>query len=212
MSASNPSRTVVSTPTIGSPCATKFPRYTLSQLHPSADLIADCRAEIYARMPQSAHGALNAFVQNVFADDELVRAYLLPANTPLGQPPTMPLDLCERAATRARQCMGFLHLHERELAAVAAFVQPCGYYWCAREQAVGLSLVQVSASHRTYRARITTACRELLMEPLRQLRSTQPELGHTLAHVLDMDLVSEIDTQQVARIQAVLGLVLMQLH
>ena len=105
-----------------------------------------------------------------------------------------------------------MHRHERELAAVAAFVQSCGYYWCARQQALGGHLVPVAVSPRTYRSRIAVAQRELLQEPLRQLRRSHPELGSTLAQVLGMNCDGDVDPQQVARIQAALGTAQMQVH
>ena len=58
------------------------------------DVITQYRDEIYARMPDAAQGALNAFIRNLFGDDGLVRAYLHPVATPAGEPATMPLDLC----------------------------------------------------------------------------------------------------------------------
>ena len=189
-------------------------RYTSSQLHPSATEIDRCRHDIHARMPQVAIGALHQFLYDRFAEDDLVKAYFLHvgAATEAGHAPTMPLDLSERAADRAGQYGGLMHRHERELAAVAAFVQSCCYYWCARQQALGGHLVPVAVSPRTYRSRIAVAQRELLQEPLRQLRRSHPELGSTLAQVLGMDCDGDVDPQQVARIQAALGTAQMQVH
>ena len=189
-------------------------RYTLSQLHPSATEIDRCRHDIHARMPQVAIGALHQFLYDLFAEDDLVKAYFLHvgAATEAGHAPTMPLDLSERAADRAGQYGGLMHRHERELAAVAAFVQSCCYYWCARQQALGGHLVPVAVSPRTYRSRIAVAQRELLQEPLRQLRRSHPELGSTLAQVLGMNCDGDVDPQQVARIQAALGTAQMQVH
>lgn len=189
-------------------------RYTLRQLHPSATEIDRCRYDIHTRMPTTAIGALNQFLCNLFADDDLVRAYLLNviAMSPAGLPPLMPLDLCESAADRAGAYTGLLHRHERDLAAVAAFVQSCGFYWCARQQALGGHPVQFAVSPRTYRSRINVAQRGLLQEPLRQLRRSHLELGSTLAQVLGMDHDSEVDPQQIARIQAALGTAQMQVH
>ena len=152
--------------------ASQSVRCTLSQLHPSATEIDRCRHDIHVRMPQVAIGALHQFLYDLFAEDDLVKAYFLHvgAATEVGHAPTMPLDLSERAADRAGQYWGLMHRHERELAAVAAFVQSCGYYWCARHQALGGHLVPVAVSPRTYRSRIAVAQRELLQEPLRQLR------------------------------------------
>lgn len=189
-------------------------RYTSSQLHPSATEIDRCRHDIHARMPQVAIGALHQFLYDLFAEDDLVKAYFLHvgAATEAGHAPTMPLDLSERAADRAGQYGGLMHRHERELAAVAAFVQSCCYYWCARQQALGGHLVPVAVSPRTYRSRIAVAQRELLQEPLRQLRRSHPELGSTLAQVLGMNCDGDVDPQQVARIQAALGTAQMQVH
>ena len=189
-------------------------RYTSSQLHPSATEIDRCRHDIHARMPQVAIGALHQFLYDLFAEDDLVKAYFLHvgAATEAGHAPTMPLDLSERAADRAGQYGGLMHRHERELAAVAAFVQSCCYYWCARQQALGGHLVPVAVSPRTYRSRIAVAKRELLQEPLRQLRRSHPELGSTLAQVLGMNCDGDVDPQQVARIQAALGTAQMQVH
>ncbi len=187
-------------------------RYTLSQLHPSEADIDRRRLDIHMRMPQVAIGALQQFLHDLFAEDDLVKAYFLHVGAVPGNVPTMPLDLSARAAERAGTYWGLLHRHERELAAVAAFVQSCGYYWCARQQALGGHLVPVAASPRTYRSRIAVAQRELLQEPLRQLRRSHPELGSTLAQVLGMDCDGDVDPQQVARIQAALGTAQMQVH
>lgn len=189
-------------------------RYTASQLHPSAGEIERCRYDIHTRMPQTAISALNQFLCDLFTDDDLVRAYFLRvgSTSPAGHAPTMPLDLCERAADRAGTYSGLLHHHERELAAVAGFVQSCGFYWCARQQALGAQPGPVAVSLRTYRSRITAAQRDLMQEPLRQLRRSHPELGATLAQVLGMDFNGDVDFQQVARIQAALGSAQMQVH
>ena len=189
-------------------------RYTARQLHPSAIEIERCRTDIYTRMPQTAISALNQFLCDLFADDDLVRAYFLRVGSmsPAGLAPTMPLDLCERAADRAGTYSGLLHHHERELAAVAAFVQSCGVYWCARQQALSAQPGSVAVSLRTYRSCITAAQRDLMQEPLRQLRRSHPELGATLAQVLGMDFDGDVDFQQVARIQAALGSAQMQVH
>jgi hypothetical protein len=124
-------------------------RYTLSQLHPSEADIDRRRLDIHMRMPQVAIGALQQFLHDLFAEDDLVKAYFLHVGAVPGNVPTMPLDLSARAAERAGKYWGLLHRHERELAAVAAFVQSCGYYWCARQQALGGHLVPVAASPRT---------------------------------------------------------------
>lgn len=202
---------------IASNCAApahKSARYTSSQLHPSASEIDRCRYDIHTRMPKTAIGAFKQFLCNLFADDDLVKAYLLHVGSmsPAGPPPAMPLDLCERAADRAGTYTGLLHNHERDLASVAAFVQFCGLYWCARQQALGGHPVQVAVSPRTYRSRINVAQRGLLQEPMRQLRRSHQELGSTLAQVLGMGHDSDVDPQQVARIQAALGSAQMQVH
>ena len=175
------------------------------------DVITQYRDEIYARMPDAARGALNAFIRNLFGDDGLVRAYLHPVATPAGEPATMPLDLCERAANQASRYPRLLHRHERELAAVAAFVQSCGYYWCAYQQVLGRPAAQNAETMRFYRSRIASAHKALLEEPLRQLRRCNADLGYTLAQVLGMEHDDTADPQQVARIQAALGSVMMQM-
>ena len=183
-------------------------RYTPRQLHPSATEIDRCRHDIHTRMPQTTIGALNQFLCDLFADDDLIKAYLLQVgatSSSAGVAPTMPLDLSERAADWAGTYSGLLHRLEREVAAVAAFVQSCGFYWCARQQALSGHSGPVAVSPRTYRSRIAVAQRELLQEPLRQLRRSQPELGNTLAQVLGIDHCGDVDPQQVARIQAALG-------
>ena len=189
-------------------------RYTASQLHPSAGEIERCRYDIHTRMPQTAISALNQFLCDLFADDDLVRAYFLQvgSTSPAGLAPTMPLDQCERAADRAGSYSGLQHRHERELAAVAAFVQSCSFYWCARQQALSAQPGPVAVSLRTYRSRITAAQRDLMQEPLRRLRRSHPELGSTLAQVLGMDFDGDVDPRQVARIQAALGSAQMQVH
>ena len=50
-------------------------RYTLSQLHPSEAEIDRCRLDIQMRMPQVAIGALLQFLHNLFAEDDLVKAF-----------------------------------------------------------------------------------------------------------------------------------------
>jgi len=179
--------------------------------HQSFDAVTQYREEIHARMPHAAQGVLNAFMRDLFSDDDLVRAYLHPVATPAGKPAIMPLDLCERAANQARRYPGLLHRHERELAAVAAFVQSCGYHWCAYQQALGRPVFQNAETMRSYRSRIASAHKAFLEEPLRQLRRCHADLGCTLAQVLGMDQDDAADPQQVARIQAALGSAIMQM-
>lgn len=214
MTVNTPSLHAASTASKCAVPAHKSARYPSSQLHPSAGEIARCRDAIHTRMPQTAIGVLHQFLCNLFADDDLVRAYLMHVGvmSPAGLTTAMPLDLCERASDRAGTYAGLLHRHERDLAAVAAFVQSCGFYWCAREQALDGHPVQVAVSPRTYRSRIRVAQQGLLEEPLRQLRRSHLELGSTLAQVLGMDHESDVDPQQVARIQAALGAAQMQVH
>lgn len=64
---------------------------------------------------------------------------------------------------------------------------------------------------RFYRSRIASAHKALLEEPLRQLRRCHADLGYTLAQVLGMEHDDTADPQQVARIQAALGSVMMQM-
>lgn len=173
--------------------------------------IEQCRDSIHARMPECAHSALSTFMRNIFADDELVQAYVTPVRVLSGQVPAIPLDVCERAVARARNYPGLLHRHERDLACVAAFVQSCGYYWCACSQAAVSPEALLEGTSRVHRARIVAARRAFLEAPLRQLRLSCPELGGTLAQVLGMDDDSPSDPHQVARIQAALGSVSMQM-
>lgn len=198
----------------GTVCAPTPARYTPRQLYPSETDIAACRISILERMPHSDQEVLNAFVHDVFSDDDLVQAYLLPTGAAhsSGTRPVMPLDQCERAATRAGGYGRLLHRLEREVAAVAAFVQLCGYYWCARQQALGLSPGRVTESYRSSQARISAASRNFLELPLRQLCRVQPDLGQTLAQALGLGRDGEVDPQQVARIQAALGTAQLQMH
>ncbi len=177
----------------------------------SCDAVTHYREEIHARMPHAAQSVLNAFICDLFSDDDLVRAYLHPVATPAGKPAIMPLDLCERAANQASRYPGLLHRHERELAAVAAFVQSSGYYWCVHQQATGQHSAQSIHSMRSCRSRIAAAHKAFLEEPLRQLRRSHADLGSTLAQVLGIDQGDAADPQQVARIQAALGSAIMQM-
>lgn len=179
--------------------------------HQSCDAVTQYREEIHARMPHAAQGVLNAFMRDLFSDDDLVCAYLYPVATPAGKPAIMPLDLCERAANQASRYPGLLHHHERELAAVAAFVQSCGYYWCVHQQATAQHSAQGIHTMRSCRSRIAAAHKAFLEEPLRQLRRSHADLGSTLAQVLGIDQDDAADPQQVARIQAALGSASMQM-
>ncbi len=196
--------------------STHIARYTDKQLHPCAHDLAQCRQQIESRMPYAAAEPLNQFICDVFADDDLVHAFFLPVGMSVlaGQPPVMPLDLCQRDATKAASYSVLLHRQEREMAAAAAFVQTCGYYWCVRQQVLDQQSSLIASSPRAYRARIAAASRALLEEPLRRLRRSQPELGQTLAKVLGVGVgePSDVDAQQVARVQAALGAVHLQVH
>lgn len=190
-----------------------FPRALMPKRmsHQSCDAVTQYREEIHARMPHAAQGVLNAFMRDLFSDDDLVCAYLYPVATPAGKPAIMPLDLCERAANQASRYPGLLHRHERELAAVAAFVQSCGYYWCVHQQATAQHSAQGIHTMRSCRSRIAAAHKAFLEEPLRQLRCSHADLGSTLAQVLGIDQDDAADPQQVARIQAALGSASMQM-
>ena len=90
-------------------------------------------------------------------------------------------------------------------------MQSCGYYWCAYQQVLGRPAAQNAETMRFYRSRIASAHKALLEEPLRQLRRCHADLGYTLAQVLGMEHDDTADPQQVARIQAALGSVMMQM-
>ena len=151
-------------------------------------------------MPQCLIGELNTFLESVFADDDLVRAYVQPVNS-LETPVRLMVHQSMADANSTRCHQGFLHPYEREVAIVAAFVYRCGYYLCASQHILQPcpSCAATSGSHLEC---IRTARRQLLEEPLRQLRRSTPALGQTLGQVLGMDGGDNCDRHQVARIQA----------
>jgi hypothetical protein len=111
------------------------------------------------------------------------------------------LDWRLQAAEQARRYPA-LHAWERDVAATAALVAPCGlagYLWDRTDRDTVPSL------SREAREGIAARRHVILDAPLRRLRSRDADLGRTLGAVLDVTNDEEIDRQQVARITAAIG-------
>ena len=156
-------------------------------------------------LPAYANKNLRSFITDLF-DEALLKAYATPIQgtwAPVGRQPAEHslLDWSLQAAGQARR-YPVLHAWEREVAATAALVAPCGLASYLRDRPHQDPVPTLSRD-----ARKEIAARRLLIleAPLRRLRSRDVELGRTLGAVLDVTSDEEIDRQQVARITAALG-------
>lgn len=156
-------------------------------------------------LPAYANKNLRSFITDVF-DEALLAAYATsiqgawaPADRQLAKHSL--LDMSLQAAGQARR-YPVLYAWEREVAATAALVAPCGLASYLRDRPHQDPVPTLSRD-----ARKEIAARRLLIleAPLRRLRCRDVELGSTLGAVLDVTSDEEIDRQQVARITAAIG-------
>lgn len=160
---------------------------------------------LFDRLPACANKNLRSFIADVF-DQALLAAYATPTKGACGTADRPPaghslLDWSLRVAEQARRHPA-LHAWERDVAAAAALVAPCGLAAYLRDRpyrdpALGLN--------REAREEIAAHRLVILDVPLRRLRSRDAELGRTLGAVLDVTNDEEIDRHQVARITAAIG-------
>ena len=156
-------------------------------------------------LPASANKNLRSFIADVF-DPALLAAYAAPIRFAWAQADRQPagqslLGWSLRAAEHTRRYPA-LHAWERDVAATAALVAPCGLADYLRDRPYRDPVPSLSRE-----AREDIAARRLLIldAPLRRLRSRDEELGRTLGVVLDVTYDEELDRQQVARITAAIG-------
>lgn len=169
----------------------------VEQIHNSESLLD--------HLPAYANKNLRSFITDLF-DEALLTAYATPIQgvwAPVDRQPAEHslLDWSLQAAGQARRYPA-LHAWEREVAATAALIAPCGLagYLQGRPYADPVRSLSRDARKEIAARRLLT-----LEAPLRRLRSRDSELGRTLGAVLDVTSDEEIDRQQVARIAAALG-------
>jgi len=156
-------------------------------------------------LPVCADKNLRSFIADVF-DEALLAAYATPTKRACWPADRQPawhslLDWSLQAAEQARRYPA-LHAWERDVAAVAALVAPCGLAGYLRDDPYRASVLCLS---REAREEIAARRLVILNAPLRRLRSRDAELGRTLGAVLDVTSDDEIERQQVARIIAAIG-------
>lgn len=157
------------------------------------------------RLPAFANKNLRSFIADVF-DQALLAAYAAPIRFAWSPADSQPaghslLDWSLQVAEQAKQYPA-LRAWEREVAATAALIAPCGLAAFLRERPYrgpALSL------NRDVRKEIAARRHVILEVPLRRLRSCDADLGRTLGAVLDITNDEELDRQQVARITAAIG-------
>lgn len=166
----------------------------VEQIHNSESLLD--------HLPACANKNLRSFITDVF-DEALLAAYATSIQGAWAAADRQPathslLDMSLQAAEQARRYPA-LNAWEREVAAAAALVAPCGLAGYLKDRPIRDPVLSLSRD-----ARKEIAARRLLIleAPLRRLRSRDADLGRTLGEVLDATSDDEIDRQQVARITA----------
>jgi hypothetical protein len=160
---------------------------------------------LFDHLPNFANNDLRSFIADVF-DQALLAAYAAPiqfawTKTDCQSDGHSLLDWSLQAAEQARR-YPTLQAWEREVAANAALVAPCGLAAALRDRSFRDPALVLNKE-----AREEIAARRLVIleAPLRRLRSRDADLGRTLGAVLDVTSDEELDRQQVARITAALG-------
>lgn len=181
---------------------------TLKKLLPPPDVAqAMARQEterigLLLALPFMTSGTLNSFLVDFFSNDDLVATYCMPlegAKRP-GMPAPTPLELCVRAARKASYDSR-LRPWEREIAATAVIVQPCGFFWRLHQELLhGAQLV----STRLLVKEIEEAREMFLADSLKQLRRLDPLMGNTLSRVLGLVDETDADENQLALIRDVM--------
>ena len=160
------------------------------------------REELLNTLPLMISGSLNGFLVEFFSNDELVATYRMPlqgVKRP-GRPVPTPLQLCARAARKAGQDWR-LRPWEREVAATAVIVQPCGFFWCLREELrQGRGLVRT----QDLVMEIEQARVMFLDDALKQLRRVDPLFGNTLSRALGLFDETDADENQLALLRDVM--------
>lgn len=156
-------------------------------------------------LPVCSDKNLRSFIADVF-DKALLAAYATPIHGDWALVDHRPagrslLGWSLRAAEQARRYPA-LHIWERDMAAIAALVAPCGLAGYLRDRPYRDPVPSLS---REARKEIAARRLAILEAPLRRLRSRDVDLGSTLGAVLDVTNDEEIDRQQVARITAAIG-------
>lgn len=152
------------------------------------------RADLFTYFPLLQNKPLKDFLNDVFACDELVQAYLSPMRN---QPPHAPrivlaVDVATAFAREVRHSIWLQSEQERELAIVAALVKHCGHFL-------------VALRHQPYAPEEALQARAFALEnALRNLRYASPAMGQTLSAVLGKNAGDDIDSMQVKRIHNVL--------
>ncbi|WP_232504760.1 hypothetical protein [Acidovorax delafieldii] len=157
------------------------------------------------RLPDFANKNLRNFIADVF-DQALVSAYATQINGAWAFGCSQPaghslLDWSLQAAEQAWRHPA-LRAWEREVAATAALIAPCGLAGFLRDRP---DRNPVSSLSRDARKEIAARRLVILEAALRCLRSRDADIGRTLGAVLDVTNDEELDRQQVARITAAIG-------
>jgi hypothetical protein len=160
---------------------------------------------LFDPLPVCANKNQRSFIADVF-DKALLAAYATPTIGACGSANRQPaghslLDWSLQAAEQARR-HPTLYAWERDVAAAAALVAPCGLAGYLRDRPYRDPVLSLS---REAREEIVARRLVILNAPLRRLRSRDAELGRTLGAVLDVTNDEEIERQQVARITAAIG-------
>lgn len=189
-------------PALPVPPATRAP-----QLLPLASRVAQIRdvESLLDHLSAYVNKNLRSFIADVF-DEALLAAYATPIQGAWGPANRQPvvLSLLDGSFQAAENAWRYpaLHTWERDVAATAAMVAPCGLAGYLGDHPYR---DPVHGLNREARKEIAERRLVILDAPLRRLRSRDSELGRTLGAVFDTSNDEEIDRQQVARITAALG-------
>ena len=159
-------------------------------------------------LPDIPQADYDAFAHALVANEDLVSCYFEPQVIASGGrcEQILPLEAALRAGRRAAS-MSVLLPHERQVAHLAAFLQPCGLFLCAQASTIEALGIRSLDSRRCTAARYI-----LLVDAIAVLRRANPGLGSTLGAVLQVEGGDDVDPDQVARIATAARLATLRLN
>ena len=159
-------------------------------------------------LPDIPQAGYDAFAHALVESGDLVSCYFEPQVIDVGgrREPLLPLEAAMRAGRRAAS-MSVVLPHERQVAYLAALLQPCGLFLCAQASTIEALGIRSLDNRRCNAARYI-----LLVDAIAVLRRANPGLGSTLGAVLQVEGGDDVDPDQVARIATAVRLATLRLN
>ena len=174
------------------------------------DVITQYRDEIYARMPDAAQGALNAFISAIFGDDGPGAPIFIP-----WQLPAESHDHASDLANAPNQASCYPRLLQLPRKRVGSSRRLCAILWLllvCHQQVLGRPAAQNAETMRLLSQPHSLGTQSVTGRALRQPRRCHADLGYTLAQVLGWNMTTRLTRQQVgAYTVAALGSGMMQM-